>query len=83
MGGFSRTGRTGIGSWSSCYLLTALAKEIRALCTAECCEPSVGSADAYDYALAETINGSYKAEVIHRRASIDKCHNAIYRETVA
>lgn len=32
-------------------------------------EPSVGSAgDAYDNALAETINGLYKAEVIHRRA---------------
>ena len=31
-------------------------------------EPSVGSAgDAYDNALAETINGLYKAEVIHRR----------------
>jgi putative transposase len=32
-------------------------------------EPSVGSAsDAYDNAMAETINGLYKAEVIHRRA---------------
>ena len=32
-------------------------------------EPSVGSAgDAYDHALAETINGLYKAELIHRRA---------------
>lgn len=32
-------------------------------------EPSVGRAgDAYDNALAETINGLYKAEVIHRRA---------------
>ncbi len=31
-------------------------------------EPSVGSAgDAYDNALAETINGLYKAEVIHLR----------------
>lgn len=31
-------------------------------------EPSVGSvADSYDIALAETINGLYKAEVIHRR----------------
>jgi putative transposase len=31
-------------------------------------EPSVGSVgDAYDDALAETINGLYKAEVIHRR----------------
>jgi putative transposase len=33
-------------------------------------EPSVGSkGDSYDNALAETINGLYKAEVIHRRAS--------------
>jgi putative transposase len=31
-------------------------------------EPSVGSVgDSYDTALAETINGLYKAEVIHRR----------------
>ncbi len=30
-------------------------------------EPSVGSVgDSYDNALAETINGLYKAEVIHR-----------------
>ncbi len=33
-------------------------------------EPSVGSVgDAYDNALAETINGLFKAEVIHRRGS--------------
>jgi Transposase and inactivated derivatives len=32
-------------------------------------EPSVGSVgDSYDNALAETINGLYKAEVIHRQA---------------
>ena len=32
-------------------------------------EPSVGSTgDSYDNALAETINGLYKAELIHRRA---------------
>ena len=32
-------------------------------------EPSVGSVgESYDNALAETINGLYKAEVIHRRA---------------
>ncbi len=32
-------------------------------------EPSVGSrVDSYDNALAETINGLYKAELIHRRA---------------
>lgn len=31
-------------------------------------EPSVGSVgDSYDNALAETIDGLYKAEVIHRR----------------
>ena len=31
-------------------------------------EPSVGSVgDSYDNALGETINGRYKAEVIHRR----------------
>ena len=31
-------------------------------------EPSVGSVgDSYDNALTETINGLYKAEVIHRR----------------
>lgn len=33
-------------------------------------EPSVGSVgDGYDNALAETINGLFKAEVIHRRGS--------------
>jgi putative transposase len=32
-------------------------------------EPSVGSkGDSYENALAETINGLYKAELIHRRA---------------
>ena len=32
-------------------------------------EPSVGSkGDSYDNALAETINGLYKSEIIHRRA---------------
>ena len=32
-------------------------------------EPSVGSrGDSYDNALAETLNGLYKAELIHRRA---------------
>lgn len=32
-------------------------------------EPSVGSVgDSYDNALAETINGLYRAEVIHRRS---------------
>ena len=33
-------------------------------------EPSVGSVgDLYDNALAETVNGLYKVEVIHRRSS--------------
>mgnify|MGYP003589000895 CR=1 FL=1 len=33
-------------------------------------EPSVGSVcDSYDNALTETINGLFKAEVIHRRRS--------------
>ena len=33
--------------------------------------PSVGSVgDSFDNALAETINGLYKAEVIHRRGSL-------------
>src|SRR3954447_15589356 len=33
-------------------------------------EPSVGSrGDSYDNALAESINGLYKAELIHRKAS--------------
>ena len=37
-------------------------------------EPSVGSlGDAYDNALAETINGLYKAEVIHRREPWRSC----------
>ena len=37
-------------------------------------EPSVGSVvDSYDNALAETINGFYKAEVIHRRGPWKSC----------
>ena len=33
-------------------------------------EPSVGSVgDSYDNALAETINGLFKAEMMHRRSS--------------
>ncbi len=37
-------------------------------------EPSFGSVgDSYDNALAETINGLYKAEVIHRRAPWKSC----------
>ena len=37
-------------------------------CAQRAIEPSVGSVgDSYDSALAETINGLYKAELIHRR----------------
>ena len=37
-------------------------------------EPSVGSVGgSYDNALAETINGLYKAEVIHRRGPWRSC----------
>jgi transposase InsO family protein len=37
-------------------------------------EPLVGSrGDSYDNALAETINGLYKAELIHRRALWNGC----------
>ena len=37
-------------------------------------EPSVGSVgDSYDHALAETLNGLYKAEVIHRRGPWRSC----------
>ena len=37
-------------------------------------EPSVGSVgDSYDNALAETINGLFKAEVIHRRGPWRSC----------
>lgn len=40
-------------------------------------EPSVGSqCDSYDNALAETINGLYKAELIHRRAPWKKKESA-------
>lgn len=46
-------------------------------------EPSVGSVgDSYDNALAETINGLYKAEVIHRRSSW-KTIEAVELETLA
>ena len=39
-------------------------------------EPSVGSVgDSYDNALAETINGLYKAEVIHRRGPWRNCES--------
>ena len=45
-------------------------------------EPSVGSVgDSYDNALAETINGLYKAEVIHRRSSW-KSFEAVEYETL-
>ncbi len=39
-------------------------------------EPSVGSVgDSYDNAFAETINGLYKAEVIHRRGPWRSCES--------
>ena len=39
-------------------------------------EPSVGSVgDSYDNALAETINGLFKAEVIHRRSKWENCED--------
>jgi putative transposase len=45
-------------------------------------EPSIGSrGDSYDKALAETINGLYNAELIHRRAS-SKTHEAVGLETL-
>ena len=35
-------------------------------------EPSVGSkGDSYDNTLSETINGLYKAELVHRRAALE------------
>jgi transposase InsO family protein len=38
-------------------------------------DPSVGSkGDSYDNALAETINGLYKAELIHLRIPDQGCH---------
>ncbi len=45
-------------------------------------EPSVGSTgDSYDNALAETINGLYKAEIIHRRGPW-KTHEAVELATL-
>ena len=42
-------------------------------------ESSVGTTgDSYDNALAETINGLYKAEVIHRRRSWRNVHEVEY-----
>ena len=45
-------------------------------------EPSVGSrGDSYDNALAETINGLYKAEIIHRRGPW-KSHESVELATL-
>ena len=42
-------------------------------------EPSLGSVgDSYDHALAETINGLYKAAVIHRK-SVSYTHLDVYK----
>lgn len=39
-------------------------------------EPSVGSkGDSYDSALAEAINGMYKAELIYRQSWKSRCTN--------
>ena len=38
-------------------------------------EPTVGSVGDYDNALAETINGLYKAEVVHRRRLLEPIGN--------
>jgi putative transposase len=53
-------------------------------------EPSVGSVgDSYDNALAETINGLYKAEVIHRRGpwrnfeAVERHWNGLTGSTIA
>ena len=56
----------------SCTIATGAANTSRSKYTERLVEagvePSVGSVgDSYDNALAETINGLYKAEVIHRR----------------
>lgn len=38
--------------------------------------PSIGSrGDSYDNALAKTINGLYKAELIHRRTAWKTCES--------
>ena len=57
----------------SCTTATAAANNVSIKYTERLAEagvePSVGSVgDSYDNALAETINGLYKAELIHRRA---------------
>ena len=53
----------------SCTTATGAANTSRSNTPNACVEPSVGSVgDSYDNALAVTINGLYKAEVIHRRA---------------
>jgi transposase InsO family protein len=45
-------------------------------------EPSVGSVgDSYDNALAETINGLYKAEVIHHKGPWRSFEAVLMRET--
>jgi putative transposase len=55
--------QTTAGQWDGQYLSIRYTERL-ALAGIE---PSVGSVgDAYDNALAETINGLYKAEVIHR-----------------
>lgn len=67
---FTTAGRFTVAAWST--IATAGHKYVSIKYTERLAEagiePSVGSVgDSYDNALAETINGLYKAEVIHRR----------------
>ena len=77
--GHHRDGRTGLARHSdrgSQEAITCRSKYTERRAEAGI-EPSVGSVcDAYDNALAETINGRYKAEVIHRRGPW-RSHEAI------
>lgn len=60
------------GSWSRAPADRSVARGRRR-------EPSVGSVgDSYDDALAETINGLFKAEVIHRRGPWRSFESAEY-----
>jgi putative transposase len=57
---------------SSCTIGTGAAKYVSIKCTERLVEAGVeplmdSVEDSYDHALAETINGIYKADVIHRR----------------
>ena len=63
--GEPRAGRVAFGSWHTTRARSATPERLADASI----EPSVGSiGDSYDNALAETINGLYKAEVIYRRS---------------